>query len=211
MTAERRRRHYVGLPGSPPPGPFADNDGVAGAITGTLNKATGRLELELCFTGVDHSVRGPNMLFAIDVDAHSGTGTVDYWYGRPDCAKPDPDVPPTADGALVRMAEQDDGYDIDQDGCTAAEELHTDPSKGGQRDPYNKYDHMDMNKDGFINIPDDILIVAGLFGPSTKGVQGNVGPRMTGSVSWGHRNGDSAINIPDDISGMSAQFGHNCQ
>ena len=102
-------------------------------------------------------------------------------------------------------------YDIDQDGCSARQELGTNIFAGGQRDPYNKYDHMDMNKDGFIDIPNDILGVAALFGPSTKGAQGNVGPRMLGSVSWGHRNGDSAINIPDDIQGMSAQFGHNCQ
>ena len=90
------------------------------------------------------------------------------------------------------------------------EELGPDPSQGGQRDPYSKYDHMDMNKDGFINLPDDVLPISELFGPAAPGTQGDVGPRMTGSVPWAHRNADKVVNIADDILGVARQFGHNC-
>ena len=82
-------------------------------------------------------------------------------------------------------------------------------TKGGQRDPYNKYDHMDMNKDGFITIL-DINAVGALFGPVPPGTQGDVGPPMTGSVGWAHSEGDTIITLVHDILGMAAQFGHNC-
>ncbi|MCH8850673.1 MAG: hypothetical protein IIC89_07595, partial [Chloroflexi bacterium] len=86
------------------------------------------------------------------------------------------------------------------------------PDQGGLRDPYNKYDHMDMNKDGFINTV-DIPEVAAIFGPTMPPgviVQGDVGPAMKGSVGWAHEEADGTIGIPDDILGMAAQFGQNC-
>ena len=70
---------------------------------------------------------------------------------------------------------------------------------------------MDINKDGTINVPDDIIGTMIQFGPALKIQQGNVGPRLVGSVPWAHGNGDSAIGIPDDILGVAAQFGHNCE
>ena len=72
---------------------------------------------------------------------------------------------------------------------------------------------MDLNKDGFINLPDDILPLAELFGPTEPPgviVQGDVGPAMKGSVGWAHEEADGTIGIPDDILGMAAQFGQNC-
>ena len=210
-----------GLPGAPPPGPFGDNDGAGtpGVIIGALNKGSGRLELDLCFSGIENPTEGPSLYMRLDVDAHTMLGTADIWLQQSDCVKPTR-IPDNFTLSLA-LGEQNDAncsfnlfrpdcYDVDQDGCSARQELGTDIFAGGQRDPYNKYDHMDMDKDGTINIP-DINAVAALFGPSTKGVQGNVGPSMIGSVSWAHRNGDSAINIGDDILGMAAQFGHNCQ
>ena len=139
--------------------------------------------------------------------AHTGLGTVDIWLGRDACS---PDGAPTNDDAGITIGEQDSDYDVDEDGCTTTQELGPNPNLGGQRDPYNKYDHMDMNKDGFIVIPDDILPLAALFGPVDPGQQGDVGPTMKGSVAWAHEQADGSINIPDDILGMAAQFGQNC-
>ena len=199
-----------GLPGSPPPGPFGDNDGVTtpGVITGFYDKEANEIELDACFEGIANPAIGPFAYAQIEVNAHTMLGTVDIWLRQQSCVKPTSE--PGSKAVGVALGEQDDDYDVDQDGCTTAEELGTNQFKGGQRDPYNKYDHMDINKDGFINVPDDILGTAALFGPSTKGAQGNVGPRLAGSVPWAHGNGDIAINIPDDILGTAAQFGHNC-
>ena len=202
-----------GLPGSPPPGPFADNNGVntPGVITGVFDKEKNKLFLDVCFQDIDQPLIGPFAYALLEVDAHTMLGTASIWLQRMDCAKPDENNdPPDNFDVPVALGEQESDYDVDQDGCTTAEELGVDPFSGGQRDPYNKYDHMDINKDGFIGIPDDFISVAAMFGASVKGAQGNVGPRMVGSVPWAHRNGDIAINIPDDILGMAAQFGHNC-
>ena len=196
-----------GLPGPPPPGAFADNDGVGtpGVVSGFVDIGNSTAILETCVDHILNPILGPAIFFRVDAT----TGTGEIWLQLGGCSTK-PTGPPTQEGVRVAAAEQDDDFDLDQDGCTAAEELGTNKFAGGQRDPFNKYDHMDKNKDGFINIPDDILPTAAMFGPSAKGVQGNVGPRMTGSVPWAHRNGDIAINIPDDILGVAAQFGHNC-
>ena len=68
---------------------------------------------------------------------------------------------------------------------------------------------MEMNKDGFINIP-DILEVATLFGPVDDAQQGDVGPAMVGSVPWAFEQWDGTVNIPTDILGMAKGFGQNC-
>ena len=195
-----------GLPGAAPPGPMGDNNGVPGAITGVL-AANGRLDLDICFSLVAN--RGPYVIYRIDVDAYTGHGNVDVWYNQDDCIESG-----EPNGATIDIAEQDGDYDLDQDGCSTAQELnHTGAApqeQGGLRDPYNKYDHMDMNKDGFINIP-DVLAVAALFGPVPPGTQGDVGSTMKGSVGgWANEEADGTINIPDDINGMAAQVGHNC-
>ena len=195
-----------GLPGAAPPGPMGDNNGVPGVITGVLD-ANGRLDLDICFSLVAN--RGPYVIYQIDVDAYTGHGNVDVWYYQDDCIESG-----EPNGATIDIAEQDGDYDLDQDGCSTAQELnHTGAApqeQGGLRDPYNKYDHMDMNKDGFINIP-DVLAVAALFGPVPPGTQGDVGSTMKGSVGgWAHEEADGTINIPTDIQGMAAQVGHNC-
>jgi hypothetical protein len=214
-----------GLAGSPPPGPFGDNDGVGtpGVITGNYDKAKNKLDLVICFSNISNFLIGPSAYAVIQVDAHTMLGSVDIWLAQDDCTVPT--GAPSNKKVGVALGEQNDAdcdvstavtrplcYDVDQDGCSARQELGENKNFGGQRDPYNKYDHMDMNKDGFINIGDDILGVAGIFGLSSKGTQGNVGPHILGSdVPWPHVNGDTAINIGDDILGMAAQFGHNCQ
>ena len=208
-----------GLPGAGPPNPLGDNDGDDAAdVTGVLDKIENRLLLDVCFAGIENPNHGPNIYARIDIDAHTGLGTIDIWYNRPDCSKPA--TAPSAEGAIA-MGEQNDAncsfttshpecYDIDSDGCSARQELGSNVNLGGQRDPFSKFDHMDMNKDGTINIPNDILIVAQLFGPQPPFTQGDVGRTMTGSVQWAHRSADGTLGIPDDTLGMAAQFGHNC-
>ena len=208
-----------GLPGAPPPGAGAggstagislgDVDATHVALTGTYDKGTNELLLEACYDNVENPLQGPNFCLQATIDAHTGQGTVDVWFNRLDCMKPAGS--PEADGAPIQIAEQDDDFDLDQDGCTTAQELGSGPFQGGQRDPFSKFDHMDLNKDGFTGIPDDILPIASMFGPVPLGTQGDIGPRMAGSNSnWNRRTGDGAINIPDDIIGVAAQFGHNC-
>jgi hypothetical protein len=199
-----------GLTGSAPPGPFADNDGDENLITGSLDKVKNRLNLEACFVA-SNPAQGPFTYARIDANAHTGLGTVDIWLNRGNCIKPTGD--PSTLGAGIALGEQEDDYDVDQDGCTTTQELGLNVTSGGLRDPFNKFDHMDMNKDGFIDIPTDILGIAAIFGPvlppGTQ-VQGDVGPRMTGSVAHAHRGWDGQITIPDDILGMAGQFGNNC-
>ena len=200
-----------GLSGAAPPGPMGDNDGDdpgPGTITGFLDKDKNKLILDACFEGIENPTQGPVIYARIAVDAHTGLGTVDIWLNQSDCTKPT-GAPDTND-AGVAIGEQDSDYDVDQDGCTTTQELGPNPDLGGQRDPYNKYDHMDINKDGAINIPNDILAVALLFGPQPTMPQGDVGPTMKGSVQWAHEQADGTVNIPDDILGMAAQFGQNC-
>ena len=154
------------------------------------------------------------------VAAHTGLGSADVWLMRGSCDKPG-DAPSEND-VPVSIGEQNDAncsfatsnptcYDIDQDGCSARQELGPNVNDGGQRDPFNKYDHMDIDKDGTINVPTDILGTAFLFGPVANNTQGDVGPRPTGSVSWAKRSSDNVVGIPDDILGVAGQFGHNCE
>ena len=211
-----------GLPGAAPPNPMGDNDGLSapGIITGVLDKIENRLLLDVCFDGIENPNHGPNIYARIDIDAHTGLGTVDIWFNRPDCTKPG--TAPSVDGAAIAIAEQNDAncsfttsrpdcYDFDGDVCSARQELGADVNIGGQRDPFNKFDHMDFDKDGTINVVSDILQVAKHFGPNPGLGFGDVGPAMKGSVSWAHRSADGNINIPNDILGMAAQFGNNCE
>lgn len=60
----------------------------------------------------------------------------------------------------------------------------------------------------------DILGIAGAFGPVLpidQPLQGEVGPKMTGSIpGWAKTQGDNIVTVVHDILGMAAQFGHNC-
>ena len=93
-----------GLPGAPPPGPFADNDGTPGDITGVLDKGSNRLILDVCFSGVENPTEGPNLYMRLDVDAHTGLGSADVWLMRASCGKPLPGDSPTKNDAFVCIA-----------------------------------------------------------------------------------------------------------
>ena len=157
---------------------------------------------------MENPLQGPYMYWQAELGALSSKGVVDIWMNQSDCSKPG--GAPTIADAKIEFRRLPDDYDLDGDGCTTPQDLGTDPAFGGARDPYNKYDHMDMNKDGFISIVPDILGVAALFGPVPLGTQGDVGRTMKGSVPWAHGPADGAISIVIDILGMAAQFGHNC-
>ena len=207
-----------GLPGAPPPGAGAgvstvgismgDVDATHVALTGRYDKGTNELLLEGCYDNVENPLQGPNFYFQATIDAHTGQGAVDVWFNRVDCTKPGES--PDAAGAPIQIAEQEDDFDLDQDGCSTRQELGSSQFSGGLRDPFSKFDKQDLNKDGFTGIPDDILPLASQFGSVPPGTQGDVGPRMAGSNLWNHRTGDGVINIPDDIIGVALMFGHNC-
>ena len=218
VTLRRADVCQGGLPGAPAPGAGAggstagismgDVDATHVAFTGTYDKGTNELLLEICYDNVENPLRGPNFYLQATIDAHTGQGLVDVWFNRPDCAKPA--GPPDAEDAAIQIAKQDDDFDFDQDACTTRTELGSNQFQGGGRDPFSKFDKIDINKDGITGIPDDILPVAARFGVVPPGTQGDVGPRMAGSNLWMHRSGDGVINIPDDIFGVAFQFGHNC-
>ena len=211
-----------GLPGAAPPRPLADNDGDSpGIIRGQLDKVTNTIDLDMCFQGLENSLQGPNIFARAEIDAYTGLGTVDiYLRQAADCDVPFGTFSPASEvnnanvtlDAGIAIGEQDDDYDVDQDGCTTTQELGPFVGDGGQRDPYSKFDHADTNKDGFITII-DINTIAAAFGPvalEDQPLQGEVGPTMTGSVGWAKTQGDNIVTVAHDILGMAARFGDNC-
>ncbi|MCI0850137.1 MAG: hypothetical protein J4N26_04160, partial [Chloroflexi bacterium] len=104
-------------------------------------------------------------------------------------------------------------YDFDLDGCPDADELRNNPEQGGLRDPFNPWDRQDVDKDGFVNIPNDILPTAAQFGPVVNAAGASLdrsGVMFDGAGSWSKPGQDGVVNIVDDILGTAAQFGHTC-
>jgi len=131
--------------------------------------------------------------------------------------------------------------DTDQDGCVNAREAGGSGTKGGLRNYMNFWDFYDVwshpsgmplawERNRVINLPGDILGVAGRFGmgppPPGKDLAraqaltppvSNTGYHIAfdrgpqnGPYSWSRSGPDGSINIPDDILGVAAQFGHTC-
>ena len=212
-----------------PPPPYADipTDAHA-ALSGSLNKTNDTWSLEGCIpdTREVQSPKSNTYIRFTDIGGRTGNGTVEVWTGLTSCAKPGGSPTQTGKANFVQHAPKDDGfntgpghtrddagnYDFDLDGCPDARELGDNRFNGGLRDPYNPWDRQDVNKDGFVNVPDDILETAANFGPIVGNFNhpANRGPRMIGANNWNKRPPDSAINVPDDILGTAAQFGHTC-
>jgi hypothetical protein len=112
--------------------------------------------------------------------------------------------------------------DMDGDGCRNAREEIGVQQRGGRRNQTNAWDFYDVNGDQVVNLPNDVLVVAAAFGPSS-------GPNYTpgkdrspppppgkdpmdpdNNEPWDLGPPDGFINIPDDILGAGAQFGHTC-
>ena len=131
--------------------------------------------------------------------------------------------------------------DTDQDGCADKAENGPDENSGGLRDANYFWDFYDVwthpsgqptmwERDKVINIPGDILGVAGRFGPGpgpvskAQALADALTPPVNttgyhaafdrggiiGANNWDRAPADGTINIVDDILGVAAQFGHDC-
>jgi len=104
-------------------------------------------------------------------------------------------------------------HDEDGDGGTDYRELGADQTAGGLRDPFNPYDYYDVNHDGGINVVNDILGVAGAFGPPPHPRyvdykdRGAVHP---GPNVWNRGPPNGEIDSVNDILSVGQQFGHVC-
>ncbi|MCH8993766.1 MAG: CAP domain-containing protein [Chloroflexi bacterium] len=118
----------------------------------------------------------------------------------------DPDCYSLSSGAVT--------HDTDGDGCSDVEELNPNFTKGGLRDPWNPFDYYDVNGDGDIDVPNDILqvILAYLQGPgdpqytAAKDRGGTLGP-----FAHNRAEPDQVIDVPNDILQVILQFQQNCQ
>lgn len=118
-------------------------------------------------------------------------------------------------------------YDTDKDGCADGEELGSNVQLGGQRNPLNLWDFMDvptgspLQRDRVVSVA-DILAIQGRFGSSGDrngdplSVPPGTGYHTTydrggphGPNAWNLNPADGAIAV-GDIQAALAQFGHNC-
>jgi hypothetical protein len=115
----------------------------------------------------------------------------------------------------------DDKDDLDDDGCTTEQEMGPNEAEGGRRDPKNAWDLYDVNGDAVVNVVDDVLGVAGGFGPSSgpgyspekdRSPPPSEGeePDPSKREPWDMGPPDGTINVPTDILGAAKQFGHDC-
>ena len=109
--------------------------------------------------------------------------------------------------------------DTDGDGCTDGAEVGADETRGGRRDPLNRYDFYDVNGDAQVDVLNDLLpvILAYLQGPLDFG---GPGPNYTtakdrgalvGANSWNRAGPDGHIDVLNDLLPMIFQFGHDCR
>jgi hypothetical protein len=105
----------------------------------------------------------------------------------------------------------DKGDDTDRDGCVDERELRAILNQGGLRDPWNPYDWYDINHDGAVSVPVDILQVAQAFGvPANYRPRKDRGALSFGPFSWDRSAPDNAISVPIDVLGVSNQFSSAC-
>lgn len=124
----------------------------------------------------------------------------------------DPNTQRTTPRIDARVALLNDNGDTDGDGCTDGEELGTDASRGGQRNPLDPSDFYDVNGDGTVNLFGDVLPVIQAFGPSSGphyAAALDRSPAPLGVAPWHLGPPDGVIDMTD-IAGVIAQFGHSC-
>ena len=133
-----------GFAGAPPPPPYAE--AAPSKLTGSYDKGTQTITLDGCFADVGGAL-GPNIIIQASINGKTGKGTVDLFGNQTiaacDSNPPVPKGDPTLAGLDIEMAEQKDGFDHDEDGCSDFNELGHDkgepPKKCGD-DPYNPLD-----------------------------------------------------------------------
>jgi hypothetical protein len=128
--------------------------------------------------------------------------------------------------------------DFDQDGCTDAQEAHSNPALGGLRSPQYFWDYFQVwTLSGMTWVRDDVIAVADILATSSRFGPGPPPPAkdvavamaLTAPVSgtgyhiaydrgavldpsrpWKKSPPDGTINVATDILGVAGQFGHNC-
>ena len=108
---------------------------------------------------------------------------------------------------------QETQTDTDGDGCSDVQEAGLDAVPGGLRDFTNPWDFYDVNGDGVIDLPNDILGVIQHYSPQGAApydVLFDRGP-SPGPNPWNMTAPDGVIDLPNDILGVIMQFEHSCQ
>ncbi len=130
----------------------------------------------------------------------------------------EPNIKPSLGAGVVFCLNP--SHDSDNDGCTNGQELGTDETIGGLRNPMNRWDYYDvvgpgasLPLDGVIDLPNDILGVILHFAPTGAApydVQFDRGP-SAGPNPWSMTAPDGVIDLPNDILGVILQFNHDCR
>ena len=105
-----------------------------------------------------------------------------------------------------------DPGDTDGDGCSDQRENGPDETQGGLRDDQNRWDWYDINKDGVIDLFNDILGVINhysLDGSPPYDANFDRGP-SAGPNPWNMTPPDGVIDLFVDILGVINQHGHDC-
>jgi hypothetical protein len=111
--------------------------------------------------------------------------------------------PPQTDSNGDGIGDACDSSDADADGFSDSRELYltTDPLDGCADDPSDAAWPLDVNNDGVVTVPGDVLNFAGRIGA------------VSGSLNWRQRldfNGDGAITIPGDVLMYAGRIGQTC-
>ena len=103
--------------------------------------------------------------------------------------------------------------DTDGDGCPDQRENGPNEALGGRRNYKDPWDYYDVNFDGVIDLPNDILGTIQHFAPlgtePSYDVLFDRGPQVGANV-WDLGPPDGVIDLPNDILGVIQQFFHNC-
>jgi hypothetical protein len=203
---------------------------------GVWNHLSNSIEFDICV--LDSGGTLGHVIASAIIDAHTGHGPIDIFafQTEADCLAGTPDGFPIFEGTidLAETAPKGADWDTDLDGCTDKQELGNIKGLGGLRDPYNRWDFMDMwvNKarDRRVNII-DIGALIQRFGDTDTDPDALNGrnddpldapqaltgyhnsadrsPPIIGSNTWNLAGPDGRINIIE-IGEAIAQFGNTC-
>jgi len=195
------------------------------------NCASGRQASDI--TGDVHLVQYGSCDGGALVQLYILDGEVHAWPGSPDAPPPDDgsngisaadlvwqffrgyslDHSPLADTDGDGVPDMHD-HDDDNDGCTDAHELGSDPMRGGMRDPRNSWDYPDMPpRDQKIGINDVSYVIQryrhDVGGTTLPLYDALADHSLLGPNPWNLGPGDGRIRV-DDVSNVISQYRHNC-
>jgi hypothetical protein len=188
-------------------------------LTGSYDPDTDLISLTGCISDVA-GAQGPNVyVTSSDVDVLTGHGHVDIWLAQASCAVPG--GAPSFDDVNVQLTEHaprtvgtgvnDANYDFDLDGCPDRSEISNTPTSGGLRDPFNRWDYFNPQKDGQNRVADILAVVNKFFidYPAAGYTTQTDRTAVAGSNAWnaGPPNGQHRV---DDILAEVKQFFHDC-